>query len=141
MMQSNKRTKRWSRKRVIRHITIVYLCVMAGLTFCSAWIQKAALPEVMVETARIGYLDEVYYRSMVRTAMIQQDDKGNEFIWKVESRNTPLGVRYFVRSVPISVLASDEDWSAVEGALDEETWLVSWKEESLKNGQQVKVAE
>ncbi len=133
--------KVWTRKRMIRYLAVLYFCVMAGLTFCSAWIQKMALPQIAIETVRTGYLNDCYYSSMIHTETVRYDEKGYSFVWIVENRRTPLGVRYFIRSVPVSVLAQEKEWSAVEGALERGTWIVFGRNDELEEGQQVKISE
>lgn len=62
------------------------------------------------------------YDVIVPNSAIREDSNGT-FVYVVEARNSPLGNRYFATRVDVSILAKDDNNSAVSGALS--GWNVS----------------
>lgn len=56
------------------------------------------------------------YDVIVPNSAIREDSNGT-FVYVVEARNSPLGNRYFATRVDVTILAKDDNNSAVSGAL------------------------
>lgn len=81
------------------------------------------------------------YDMVVPTSAIREDSNG-KFIYKVESKNTPLGNRYYARRVDVVVLASDDTNSAISGNL--EPWgeyIITTTTKPIEENQQVRLAD
>lgn len=79
------------------------------------------------------------YDSVLPNSAIREDNDG-KFVLVVESKKTPLNVRYTVKRVDIEVLASDDTQSAVSGLYGSE-FVVTNSTSPITDGQQVRLAE
>lgn len=66
------------------------------------------------------------YDNIVPNSAIREDNKG-KFVYRIVSKSTPLGNRYYVEKVEVKVIAEDDTESAITGDLD------SWGEYILTN--------
>ncbi len=79
------------------------------------------------------------YDSVLPNSAIREDNEG-KFVLVVESKSTPLGVRYTARRTNIEVLASDDTKSAVSGLYGSE-FVITSSETPISDKQQVRLAE
>ncbi len=79
------------------------------------------------------------YDSVLPNSAIREDNDG-KFVLVVESKSTPLGVRYTARRANIEVLASDDTKSAVSGLYGSE-FVITSSETPISDKQQVRLAE
>ena len=81
-----------------------------------------------------------YYDVVVPNSAVHEDTNGT-YVYVVESRNSPLGNRYFATRVDVTVLAKDDNNSAVSGNLSGWNSSVVTASPPLSNGMQVRLAE
>lgn len=79
------------------------------------------------------------YDSVLPNSAIREDSEG-KFVLVVESKNTPLSVRYTARRMNIEVIASDDTKSAVSGLYGSE-FVITSATSPISDGQQVRLAE
>lgn len=79
------------------------------------------------------------YDSVLPNSAIREDNDG-KFVLVVDSKNTPLGVRYKARRVEIEVLASDDTSSAVSGIMGGE-FVITNATVPISDGQMVRLAD
>jgi multidrug efflux pump subunit AcrA (membrane-fusion protein) len=80
------------------------------------------------------------YDYVVPTSCIREDSNG-KFILIVESKSTPLGNRYYARRVSVEVLASDDTNSAVSGAIEDYSYVITTTTKPVEENQQVRLAD
>lgn len=79
------------------------------------------------------------YDSVLPNSAIREDSEG-KFVLVVESKNTPLSVRYTARRMNIEVITSDDTKSAVSGLYGSE-FVITSATSPISDGQQVRLAE
>ncbi len=79
------------------------------------------------------------YDSVLPNSAIREDSEG-KFVLVVESKNTPLSVRYTARRMSIEVITSDDTKSAVSGLYGSE-FVITSATSPISDGQQVRLAE
>lgn len=79
------------------------------------------------------------YDTIVPTSAIREDSNG-KFILIIESKSTPLGNRYYARSVDVDVITSDDTKSAVTGALEGYEYVITTTTKPIKENEQVRLA-
>ncbi|MEE5991752.1 MAG: biotin/lipoyl-binding protein [Oscillospiraceae bacterium] len=67
-----------------------------------------------------------------------REDKNGKFVLVMQSKNTPLGNRYYVTRSNVTVLSSDDTNSAVEGELTTSDFVVTASETPINAGDQVR---
>jgi multidrug efflux pump subunit AcrA (membrane-fusion protein) len=80
------------------------------------------------------------YDYVVPTSSIREDSNG-KFILILESKSTPLGNRYYARRVSVEVLASDDTNSAVSGAIEDYSYVITTTAKPVEENQQVRLAD
>ncbi|MBE6569919.1 MAG: HlyD family efflux transporter periplasmic adaptor subunit [Ruminococcaceae bacterium] len=80
-----------------------------------------------------------YYDTVLPNSAIREDSEG-KFVLVVESKKTPLGIRYTAVRKDIEVIISDNTKSAVSGINYSEFVIIS-SQKPLDNGQQVRLAD
>lgn len=80
------------------------------------------------------------YDYVVPTSCIREDANG-KFILVVESKSTPLGNRYYARRVSVEVLASDDANSAITGAIEAYSYVITTTTKPVEENQQVRLAD
>jgi hypothetical protein len=80
------------------------------------------------------------YDYVVPTSCIREDSNG-KFILILESKSTPLGNRYYARRVSVEVLASDDTNSAVSGAIEDYSYVITTTTKPVEENQQVRLAD
>ncbi len=81
-----------------------------------------------------------YYDVIVPNSALHEDTNGT-YVYVVEAKNSPLGNRYFVTRVDVTVLAKDDNNSAVSGSLSGWNSSVVTASPPLSNGMQVRLTE
>ncbi|MBR4961069.1 MAG: RND transporter, partial [Clostridia bacterium] len=79
------------------------------------------------------------YDTVLPNSAIREDSEG-KFVLVVESKNTPLSVRYTARRMDIEIIASDETKSAVSGLYGSE-FVITSATSPISDGQQVRLAD
>ncbi|MBQ8642285.1 MAG: HlyD family efflux transporter periplasmic adaptor subunit [Clostridia bacterium] len=79
------------------------------------------------------------YDTVLPNSAIREDSEG-KFVLVVESKDTPLSVRYTARRMNIEVIASDDTKSAVSGLYGSE-FVITSSTSPISDGQQVRLAE
>lgn len=80
------------------------------------------------------------YDAVVPNNAVREDSKG-KFVLIVTVKGTPLGNRYKVKRANVEVLASDESYSGVSGAVYESDNVVTNASKPLEDGMQVRLVE
>lgn len=80
------------------------------------------------------------YDVVVPKSAIHNDSNG-EFVFKVESKNSPLGNRYIARRVSVEILAQDDTSAAVTGDLGWGDYVITTSGAPIKNGDMVRLAD
>ena len=70
-----------------------------------------------------------------------RSDSNGKFVYVIQSKNSALGNRYFARRVDVEVIASDDNNSAVTGALNYGDYVITTASAPLKSGDQVRLNE
>lgn len=78
------------------------------------------------------------YDCVVPSSAIQEDNDG-KFVLVMQSKSTPLGNRYYASRVNVSILASDDINSAVQGEINASDFVITNSEKPLKPGNQVRM--
>ena len=63
-----------------------------------------------------------------------------KFVLVVKSKSSPLGNRYIASNVEVSVLASDDNYTAISAALDGDEYVITTSSKQVKAGEQVRLA-
>ena len=79
------------------------------------------------------------YESVLPKNAIREDKEGN-FVLVVESKSTPLGVRYKAVRYNVEIIASDDTKCAVSGLYGNES-IITTSTSPISDGQQVRLAE
>ncbi|MBR4473878.1 MAG: hypothetical protein IKS55_09600 [Oscillospiraceae bacterium] len=79
------------------------------------------------------------YDLIVPSSAIRSDANGS-FVLKVEAKNSPLGNRYIAKRVPVEVLASDDNNSAVTAELQYGDYVITTSSAPIKSGSMVRLA-
>ena len=80
------------------------------------------------------------YDNIVPNSSIRSDTNGS-FVLVVDSKNSPLGNRYYARRVAVEVLAEDDMNSAVTGDLGYGSYVITTSNAPVKNGDMVRLAD
>ena len=78
------------------------------------------------------------YGAIVPKSAVFSDQDG-EFVYKVRSKNTPLGSRYYAERVSVSVIASDDSSSAVAGRISSGDSIIVAFSKPISAGDQVRL--
>ncbi len=89
---------------------------------------------VSVGSKSAGY-DTVIPNSAIRT------DTNGSFVLAIEAKNSPIGNRYIAKRVNVEVVASDDENSAVTGALSNGDFVITTTSAPVKSGDQVRLAD
>lgn len=80
------------------------------------------------------------YEIVVPNSAIREDSNG-KFVLVVESKSSPLGNRYIATRADITVVASDDNSSAIQGALYGNEFVITTSTKPIEAGQQVRLVE
>lgn len=85
-------------------------------------------------------LENEVYRNCIPLSAIQRD--GEECcLFLAEDRSTILGMETTAYRVPVTVLAQNEDYAAVEGSFSQDARVISGAEKLITEGGRVRIAE
>ena len=79
------------------------------------------------------------YDVIVPSSSVRTDANGS-YVLKLDSKNSPLGNRYYARRVPVEVLAVDDSNSALNADLSYGDYVITSSSTPLKNGEMVRLA-
>ena len=65
-------------------------------------------------------------------------DNMRSYVYVVKEREGILGMEYYVEEINVRVLDENENWVAVEGALDSESQIIVSATKEVKNGEIVR---
>lgn len=80
------------------------------------------------------------YDCIVPNSAVMSDSNG-KFVLTVESKQSPLGNRYFARRVDVDVLGSDDINSAVNGNIGNGDFVITTSSIHINNGDQVRLSD
>lgn len=80
------------------------------------------------------------YDAVVPNNAVREDSKG-KFVLVVTVKGTPLGNRYKIKRAEVEVLASDDNYSGVQGGVYEGENVVTNSSKPLEEGMQVRLVE
>ena len=86
----------------------------------------------------IGDKSQSYSNVLPNSAI--REDKDGKFVLTVESKKTPLGVRYTAKRTPVEIVASDDTQSAVSGLYGSE-FVITNSTDPISDRQQVRLAD
>ena len=89
-------------------------------------------------TVSVGQRSANYDWVVPKSAL--HNDSNGDFVYKVESKNSPLGNRYVARRVNVEILAMDDNSVAVSGELGWGDYVITTSSAPLKNGDLVRLA-
>lgn len=78
------------------------------------------------------------YDVIVPNSAIHEDNQG-QFIYRIDSKSTPLGNRYIATRVDIKILARDDNFSAISGDLSGWEYVVTNSSKPVEDGKQVRL--
>lgn len=78
------------------------------------------------------------YNAIVPKSAVYEDQDGY-FVYKVRSKSTPIGNRYYAERVSVDVLASDGNSSAVEGNINGSDSIITVFSKPVNSGDQVRL--
>lgn len=79
------------------------------------------------------------YDMTVPNSAIREDNNG-KFILVITSKSSPIGTRYFATRVDVEVLASDDTKSAISGAVESYSYVITTSTKPVEAGKQVRLA-
>lgn len=80
------------------------------------------------------------YDMTVPNSAIREDTNG-KFILVITSKSSPIGTRYFASRVDVEVLASDDTKSAISGAVESYSYVITTSTKPVEAGKQVRLAD
>lgn len=130
------------RQKIIIIISILFFGTMLGLTVFSGYVMNRTLPLVTEKRILAGCLvagDSERLKNFLvpKEAVFTSQDV--DYVWKIQSKESPLGTRYIVEKEIVVLVDEDETWAEVTGDFEMEDWVVVYVESGLKDGQQVRV--
>ena len=78
------------------------------------------------------------YNAIVPKSTVYEDQDGS-FVYKVRSKNTPIGNRYYAERVAVTVLADDGTSCAVEGSINGSDSIITAFSKPVNSGDQVRL--
>lgn len=80
------------------------------------------------------------FETVVPNSAVKTDSNG-DFVLIVETKSSPLSIRYIARRIDVTVLAKDDLNSAVSGALTTSDFVITTSSKPIEAGMQVKMPE
>ena len=91
-------------------------------------------------TVELGDSSSAFDRVVPRNA-VKKDSSGS-FVYVVKSKSTPLGNRYIVEKVPVTVIAEDDTQCAVSGEFgDSADYIITASSKPFNAGDQVRLSQ
>ena len=79
------------------------------------------------------------YDLLVPNGAVRSDSNGS-FVLVLREKNSALGVRYTAQRIDVSILAQDDAYTAVQGGLDINDFVITTSSKPISNGSMVKMA-
>ena len=80
------------------------------------------------------------YDLIVPNSAVREDNNG-KFILIVQSKSAPFGNRYVAQRVDVEVLASDDNYTAINALLEGYEYVITTSTKPLEAGDQIRLAE
>lgn len=80
------------------------------------------------------------YDIIIPTSAIREDANG-KFIYRVKSKDTPLGTRYYAERINIKVLAEDGTQCAISGDMESWEYIITTASAPIEDGQLIRLKE
>ena len=80
------------------------------------------------------------YDTIVPNSSVRTDANGS-FVLAISAKNSALGNRYFAKRIPVEVLASDDNNTAVSCDLGYGDFVITTSSSPIKNGDQVRMTD
>lgn len=78
------------------------------------------------------------YSCCLSPMAVHTDINNRSFVYVVKEREGILGMEYYVEEVNVRILDKNDNWVAVEGALDSESQIIVSSTKEIKNGEIVR---
>ena len=78
------------------------------------------------------------YSCCLSPMAVHTDNNNRSFVYVVKEREGILGMEYYVEEVNVRILDQNDNWVAVEGALDSESQIIVSATKEIKNGEIVR---
>jgi hypothetical protein len=69
------------------------------------------------------------------------EEGSRHYVYVVKERDGILGKEYYAEQVNVMVLDENENWAALEGALNDDSVIISSSTKEVKNGDVVRLSE
>lgn len=80
----------------------------------------------------------VEYFLCIDAYAVYKDNSNRSFVYVVKEREGILGMEYYVEQINVKVLDENENWAAVEGALNSESRIIVSSTKEIHNGDAVR---
>ncbi|MDR0974126.1 MAG: HlyD family efflux transporter periplasmic adaptor subunit [Ruminococcus sp.] len=78
------------------------------------------------------------YSSVIPSSAIREDNNG-KFVLACVSKNTPFGSRYTAERIPVNVVATNGQSSAIDGSIENGVWVITTSTKPIAAGTQVRL--
>ncbi|MDR0903689.1 MAG: HlyD family efflux transporter periplasmic adaptor subunit [Ruminococcus sp.] len=78
------------------------------------------------------------YSSVVPASAIHEDSDG-KFVLGCVPKSTPFGSRYTAERIPVTVVATNGQYSAIDGSIEGGIWIITTATKPVANNQQVRL--
>jgi multidrug efflux pump subunit AcrA (membrane-fusion protein) len=78
------------------------------------------------------------YSSVIPSSAIREDNNG-KFVLVCEQKSTPFGSRYTAERVPVTVVATNGQQSAIDGSVENGVWIITTSTKPISEGTQVRL--
>ena len=127
-------------KKAAGILLILFFSIMLYLTVFSQTMLDKTIPSVTGRSIESGYLEDVFYSQIVPEEAVFRNENG-DYLFEIIEKQSPLGVRYYVKKVKAEILAADPDKAlyAVSTAVPAGSRIVTGSQEDLEDGDIVMV--
>lgn len=81
----------------------------------------------------------VQYECTVPNSAVFHNNDGKAYVFVLATEDSPLGYRYYLERTSVTILESDDARTAIKPDLDPDVYIVTYAEDSLENGMQVRI--
>ncbi|MDR0944420.1 MAG: HlyD family efflux transporter periplasmic adaptor subunit [Ruminococcus sp.] len=78
------------------------------------------------------------YSSVIPSSAIREDNNG-KFVLACEQKSTPFGSRYTAERIPVTVVATNGQQSAIDGSVENGVWIITTSTKPISEGVQVRL--
>ncbi|WP_295067462.1 HlyD family efflux transporter periplasmic adaptor subunit [Ruminococcus sp.] len=79
------------------------------------------------------------YDAIVPRSAVKSDNGADAYLYKVRTKNTPLGNRYYVEKVNVNVEAKDATSCAVSGGVSRDDYVITAASKPIRAGDQIRM--